>query len=115
MKTIIVLLNLLFFLKLSKADEIQILIKKQILQENQTQKWTEKMEFDVTNYSTIFPKEQIRVYIDWVLDQIKQGFIIGKIMIYDGYLLSWTTEKERNKMKEEIEVIEIRINDKIDK
>ena len=111
MKTIVWLLFLLFSCNLIQAEGIKIIIKKQKFLLENKEKWMEQMEFDLVENNEVFSKEQLRIYIDWVFDQIKQGFITGKMMIYDGWLLSWVSFSQQNEASEPIEMVEIKIMD----
>jgi len=109
MKTIIWLLFILFSCNIIYAEGVQILIKKQKIPLEKKEKWMEQIEFDLLENNEVFSKEQLRIYIDWVFDQIKQGFITGKMMIYDGWLLSWVSFSQQNEASEPIEMVEIKI------
>ena len=109
MKTIICLLFLLFSCNIIHAEGIQITIKKQKFLLENKEKWIEQMEFNLINNSEVFSQEQLRIYIDWVFDQIKQGFVSGKMMIYDGWLLSWDSISQQNEDSEPMEMVEIKI------
>jgi hypothetical protein len=113
MKTIIWLLFLLFSCNVIHADGIKIIIKKQEIPFDKKEKWIEQIEFDLIENNEVFSKEQLRIYIDWVFDQIKQGFVSGKMMIYDGWLLSWNSFSKPNELEQQQETVEIRIEDKL--
>lgn len=109
MKTIICLLFLLFSCNIIHSEGVQILIKKQKIPLEKKEKWMEQMEFDLLENNEVFSKEQLRIYIDWVFDQIKQGFVSGKMIIYDGWLLSWASFSQQNEAAEPMEMVEIKI------
>jgi len=115
MKTIISLLILAFSVNFTQAEGVRIVIKKQKIPSEKVDKWTEQLEFNLMKNNEVFSKEQLRIYIDWVLDQIKQGYVKGKMMIYDGWLLSWISGQQVNEFEEQLELVEIMIEDQYEK